>query len=275
MMKECLDIKPGFRFRHLVEILQKEKRFKAVKNEDDRYRYFMDYVKQLTRMKKIEQKKAKDALLVLLENCQSLKYNSSIRVMEKLHKNNKIWNNKNLNNEIRHQIFNLRMEQLRREYIETKRKTHLERLAREKKDDDNFCELLYELCFKKNPPLLHSKSSYEDFLKLGNVLNDFRFKVYDEKYRKASRYRQFEKFCWIVESKLRRDKIKLKYTLKRKKIHISSNNSIFSLVDKVKECLGLNKINKGNIRILFFEMISKAIYNEEKKSKYKKKNTRL
>jgi hypothetical protein len=55
MMKECLTIKPGFKFRHLVEILQKEKRFKAVKNEDDRYRYFMDYVKQLAQTKKKEQ----------------------------------------------------------------------------------------------------------------------------------------------------------------------------------------------------------------------------
>lgn len=270
LMKECLTIKPGFRFRHLVEILQKEKRFKAVKNEDDRYRYFMDYVKQLSRTKKIEQKKAKDSFRSLLENCRSLKYNSSRRDVEKLFKNNKIWNNENLNNEIRHRIFHLRVEQLRREYIEIKRKTHLERLTHEKKDDDNFCELLYDLSFKKNPPLLHSKTSYGDFLKLDNVLNDFRFKVYDEKYRKASRYRQFEKFCWIIESKLRRDKKILKNLLKKKHINVSPNNSIISLMEKVNGFIE-KKIKIENIRILFFEMISKAVYNEEKKSKRQKK----
>jgi len=282
LLKESSDVKPGARFRRVEPILEGDERWKAVRHSDDRERWFFNYIEELERQQAEKRRLAQSLLKELLQNTKEITYNSTYREAEKMFAEDEVFNDKNLSGDSRRQTFRDYVDRLKKEHGREQEKKRKERLHREEVEDRKLEKLLSECCYEKNPPLFHSKTQFEDLLKIDSVINDERYEPYKEAPRSDVAFKKFDQFCWRLNDKLHGDKKAFKSILRKKEITPTADDEVNEYETKHKEVFEDSKIKEAHLRLLIFEYIAKAQhkraekqkYAEEKEEKRKKKRKR-
>eukprot|EP01083_Nonionella_stella_P166065 554066_1 len=138
----------------------------------------------------------------------------------------------------------------------------------DKKQQEEFRGLLYELCKQKT--LIHPKMTWEDALKLKEITTDPRYLCFSEdRGRKA--WKIFEDFCYDLDVSFWEDKHKLKDILREADYRVSGQDSISKLMERFHHrpaeagpgssphlaALPAAGLPEFSCRILFKEMVAK------------------
>merc|ERR1719320_291283 len=156
-----------------------------------------------------------------------------------------------------------REKQKKKERNEYEKKRETER-AQEK----GFKEFLKD-CTRKDIPVFHAKSRWEDVIVLDEFKNDSRFTDISEREKKA--FHIFEYFCHDLERDLVEDKKRIKRVLKAEKFTVEPSMQVPELISKFGDHEKLSKIESTNKRLLFLGMIAKAQFRQKERELEKKK----
>jgi len=289
LLAETKDLKPGMSYHALCPYIEKDERFKAVAEESDRAEYLHRYQQQEAKRLKeeeakrdeLKQKKYReevDALKQALKDDTDITHATDYHDIEQQFiDKNENWSS--LREEDVKRYVKRYVKDLQREYDEAQREERekqkkKERNEKEKKRDaeraqeKSFKEFLKE-CTRKDIPVFHAKSRWEDVIVLDEFKNDSRFTALSEREKKA--FHIFEYFCHDLERELVEDKKRIKRVLKGEKFAIEPTMQVPELMSKFGDHEKITKIDNTNKRLLFLEMIAKAQFRQRERELEKKK----
>merc|ERR1739838_801694 len=260
LLSECDRVKPGKRFHQFVGSIEKDSRYKAVRNSEDRERWAYDYIEDLERKEKERRDSAKKALKDAFSSFD-FTHQSTWRDCEKNFGDNETFKTKDLNTVQKKEVFQELIDDLRRAKEKEERKKREEKRAKEQKEENDFIELLKEHG-NLETPLFHAKTQWVDYSSLDAVKDDPRFTIFKDE-RKNVPYKRFEKFCWKVDGDMKNEKKALKRVFRKKDFVIKADHEFTALVEEVKPMTKEANIAENHLKLLLLEMIAKAKFKEE------------
>jgi len=268
LLSECDRVKPGKRFHQFVGSIEKDSRYKAVRNSEDRERWAYDYIEDLERKEKERRDSAKKALKDAFSSFD-FTHQSTWRDCEKNFGDNETFKTKDLNTVQKKEVFQELIDDLRRAKEKEERKKREEKRAKEQKEENDFIELLKEHS-NLETPLFHAKTQWVDYSSLDAVKDDPRFTIFKDE-RKNVPYKRFEKFCWKVDGDMKNDKKALKRVFRKKDFVIKADHEFTALVEEVKPMTKEANIAENHLKLLLLEMIAKAKFKEEQEKEREEK----
>jgi len=289
LLAETKDLKAGMSYHALCPYIEKDERFKAVAEEADRVDYLHRYqIQESKKLKEEEQKRDEikqkkyrvesDALKQVLKDDKEITHETDYHDIEQrfIDKNDD-W--PSLREEDVARYVKRHVKDLQRDYDEAQREMReiqkkKERNEYEKKRDaeraqeKSFKEFLKE-CTRKDIPVFHAKSRWEDVIVLDEFKNDSRFTALSEREKKA--FHIFEYFCHDLERDLVEDKKRIKRVIKAEKFVVEPTLQVPDLMSKFGDHEKISKIDSTNKRLLFLEMIAKAQFRQKERELEKKK----
>jgi len=268
LLSECDRVKPGKRFHQFVGSIEKDSRYKAIRNSEDRERWAYDYIEDLERKEKERRDSAKKALKEAF-SAFDFTHQSTWRDCEKNFSDNEAFKTKDLNTVQKKEVFQELIDDLRRAKEKEERRKREEKRAKEQKEENEFIELLKEHS-NLETPLFHAKTQWMDYSGLDAVKNDPRFTIFKEE-RKNVPYKRFEKYCWKLDGDMKNDKKALKRVFRKKEFVVKADHEFTALVEEVKPLTEEANIAESHLKLLLLEMIAKAKFKEEQEKEREEK----
>lgn len=268
MLKETKGIVSGIRPRDAADLCRTDPRYKMVRHGEDRERFVREYVKEVDRVAKEKLRASQKELNELLTAEGDFHHQSTWRDCEKKFSEHDLWRKSTLDTIHKKKVFNDVIDVLRRKKDKEERAKAEEKRRLQKVEEEEFLACLEELAFQRNPPLFHSKTTFEEFADLDTVQKEERCEKL-KKSRYDTAYDLFEKFCWKMDSKLRNEKKLLKTLLKSKEYEVKPDCTIEELEKTCKEFIkekddSSDSVEDTHLRLIALEMIAKAKYKQQK-----------
>merc|ERR1719483_1077517 len=259
---------PGKRFHQFVGSIEKDSRYKAVRNSEDRERWAYDYIQDLERKEKERRDSAKKALKDAFSSFD-FTHQSTWRDCEKNFGDNETFKTKDLNTVQKKEVFQELIDDLRRAKEKEERKKREEKRAKEQKEENDFIELLKEHG-NLETPLFHAKTQWAGYSSLDAVKDDPRFTIFKDE-RKNVPYKRFEKYCWKLDGDMKNEKKALKRVFRKKDFVVKADHEFTALVEEVKPMTKEANIAENHLKLLLLEMVAKAKFKDEQEKEREEK----
>jgi len=154
----------------------------------------------------------------------------------------------------------------KRLWVEQKEQENQKRRESRRKETmkTRFTKLLRRLSYDhKSDPVIHAKTTIEEFQAIEEVTNDETYKEWIKK-EEAVVLEMFDDFCIDMEDRLSEDKKILKKFLKTHRVLIKCEDTVPKLMEKYKNHSRLTKITTSHLQLLFKETIGKQIHKAKK-----------
>ena len=138
-------------------------------------------------------------------------------------------------------------------------------------DKDQFIDLLNELSYDTETPQFHSKTKWDQIMKLKEFTNDNRFKCCIEDKKSLNRAKElFEEFCWKINDDIEDIRLKIKRVFKSQNYIVDTAiDTPITLYNKFKDASRIKNEPKSHILLALKEIIAKQIYFTNHHKKYR------
>ncbi|KAL8144374.1 hypothetical protein V2J09_017406 [Rumex salicifolius] len=268
MLEECIEMTSATRWSKAVSIIGDDERFKAVERSRDREDIFVDYMSELEKKERAkaaeEHKRNISEYRQFLESCDFIKASSQWRkVQDRLETDERCGRLEKID---RLEIFQEYVHELEKQE-EEQRKLQKEGIRKaERKNRDEFRKLMDEHVAAGT---LTAKSNWRDFhLK---VKDDPAFLAVSSNSSGCTPKELFEDVLEELQKQFQEDKSRIKDVLKLEKISMRSTWKLQDMKATIEKEITPESISEANLKLVFDELIQRAIEKEEKETKKRKR----
>lgn len=266
----------GMSYDQVMDVVRDDTRSDFLEGKERRA-HVEDYIKNLARREKEDRRKkfseACQKFDKIVRDLEEVTYQTRYSDIEDKLKETDEDTFNALDSRDRKEILRKYVAELEKIHEEEKEKERKNRHEREEKENGEFKAMLNAITYDSEVPIIHAKSKWQDIQELEEFISLPPWAPYKEgdRDRLKAAWRIFEKFCAEMDAGLKPDKAKLKPILKANSVTISPGDTVPDLMDKVKDNTEVQALEVSHVRLLFKEMIAKAIYKNSHKQQQKMK----